>query len=223
MTGKTIAHYEILEKLGEGGMGVVYKARDTRLNRLVALKVLPADKLGDEDRMRRFAQEARTASALNHPNIITIHDIASEAGVQFIVMEYVASKTLDQIIPRKGMRLAEALKVAVQMADALAAASLAGVIHRDIKPGNVMVSDSGHVKVLDFGLAKLSERAVSAEQATATIVAGDAERPRTREGVVIGTVSYMSPEQAEGKPLDSRSDIFSFGSVLYEMVTGQRA
>ena len=222
MTGRTIAHYEILEQLGEGGMGVVYKARDTRLNRFVALKLLPADKLADEERLRRFTQEARTASGLNHPNIITIHDISSADGLPYIVMEFVSGKTLDQLIPRKGMRLAEVLKIAVQIADALAAAAAAGVIHRDIKPGNVMVSESGHVKVLDFGLAKLSERALSAEQSTATILQ-DAERPRTREGTVIGTVSYMSPEQAEGKPVDPRSDIFSFGALLYEMVTGQRA
>ena len=222
MTGRTIAHYEILEKLGEGGMGVVYKARDTRLNRFVTLKLLPADKIADEERLRRFTQEARTASGLNHPNIITIHDIASEDGVQFMVMEFVAGKTLDQVIPRKGMRLAEVLKIGAQIAEALTAAAAAGVIHRDIKPGNVMVSDNGHVKVLDFGLAKMSERVVSSEGATATFV-GEAENPRTREGTVIGTVSYMSPEQAEGRPLDPRSDIFSFGALLYEMVTGQRA
>jgi serine/threonine protein kinase/Tol biopolymer transport system component len=221
MTGKNIGHYEILEKLGEGGMGVVYKARDTRLNRFVALKLLPAQKLADEDRLRRFTQEAHTASALNHPNIITIHDIGTDNGEAYIVMEYIAGKTLDQLIPRRGMRLAEVLKISAQAADALAAAAAAGVIHRDVKPGNIMVTDSGLVKVLDFGLAKLSELATNAEAATATI-AGD-DRPRTREGTVIGTVSYMSPEQAEGKPLDPRSDIFSFGAVLYEMVTGQRA
>jgi len=221
MNGRTIGHYEVLEKLGEGGMGVVYKARDVRLNRFVALKLLSSYKVADEDRLRRFTQEAHTASALNHPNIVTIHDIGTEGGAAYIVMEYVVGKTLDQLIPRKGMRLAEVLKIAVQAADGLAAAAAAGVIHRDVKPGNVMVTDSGLVKVLDFGLAKLAERAASPEQATATIM--DAERPRTREGTIIGTVSYMSPEQAEGKPLDPRSDIFSFGAVLYEMVTGQRA
>jgi Tol biopolymer transport system component/tRNA A-37 threonylcarbamoyl transferase component Bud32 len=223
MIGRTVAHYEILEKLGEGGMGVVYKARDTRLNRFVALKLLPTEKLGDEEHLRRFTQEARTASALNHPNIITIHDIASAGGVHFIVMEYVAGKTLDHLIPRKGMRIADVLKIGEQIGDALAAAANAGVIHRDVKPGNVMVSDTNHVKVLDFGLAKLCERAASSEQATATIAVDEQERPHTREGTVIGTISYMSPEQAEGKPLDPRSDIFSFGAVLYEMVTGQRA
>src|SRR5215471_6238989 len=221
MNGRTIGHYEVLEKLGEGGMGVVYKARDVRLNRFVALKLLSSYKVADEDRLRRFTQEAHTASALNHPNIVTIHDIGTEGGAAYIVMEYVVGKTLDQLIPRKGMRLAEVLKTAVQAADGLAAAAAAGVIHRDVKPGNVMVTDSGLVKVLDFGLAKLAKRAASPEQVTATIM--DAERPRTREGTIIGTVSYMSPEQAEGKPLDPRSDIFSFGAVLYEMVTGQRA
>ena len=143
--------------LGAGGMGVVYKARDTRLNRSVAIKVLPADKVSDPERKRRFIQEARAASALNHPNIITLYDIGSESGIDFIVMEYVAGKTLDQRIPRKGMRLNEALKLAIQMADALAKAHSAGIIHRDLKPTNVMVTEDGLVKVLDFGLAKLTE------------------------------------------------------------------
>jgi serine/threonine protein kinase/Tol biopolymer transport system component len=224
MSVRSIAHYEILEKLGEGGMGVVYKARDTRLNRNVALKLLPAEKFGDEERIRRLAQEARAASSLNHPNIITIHDIGAEDGVPYLVMEYVAGKTLDELIPRKGMRISEVFKIAVQVADALTAAAAAGVIHRDIKPGNVMVTDSGLVKVLDFSLAKFATPAAAVEGATATVVkTADAERPRTREGTVLGTVCYMSPEQAEGKPLDSRSDIFSFGATLYEMTTGQHA
>jgi serine/threonine protein kinase len=223
MTGSSIAHYEILEKLGEGGMGIVHKARDTRLNRLVAIKFLPAGNIADEDRLRRFTKEARTASALNHPNIVTIHDIGSEGEAPFIVMEYVAGKTLDHLIPRKGMRLTESLKFAVQIADALAAAT-AGVIHRDVKPGNIMVTDSGLVKVLDFGLAKLAESSAETGPATATIAMEDEEvQPHTGRGVVLGTVSYMSPEQAEGKPLDARSDIFSFGALLYEMTTGQLA
>ena len=184
MTGSVLAHYEILEKLGEGGMGVVYKARDTRLNRFVALKLLPAEKIAGDDRLRRFTQEARTASALNHPNIVTIHDILSEAGTPFIVMEYVTGKTLDHMIPRKGMRLNEALKVAVQIADALSAAAAAGVIHRDVKPGNVMVTDSGLVKVLDFGLAKIAEGAAAgADRATATIaLAGELEEDARARG-----------------------------------------
>src|SRR5262249_1789153 len=141
MMGTTLGHYEILEKLGEGGMGVVYKARDLRLGRLVAVKVLPENRLCDADRLRRFSQEARTASALNHPNIITIHDSADEAGKQYIVMEYVLGKTLDQLIPRKGMLLAEVLKIGIQVADAVAAAAAAGVVHRDLKPANIMVAD----------------------------------------------------------------------------------
>ena len=217
MIGKTIAHYQILEKLGEGGMGVVYKARDTHLDRLVALKVLPPEKVADPERKRRFVQEAKAASALNHPNIITIHDIASENGIDFIVMEYVQGKTLDALVPRKGLRLNETLKLAIQMADALAKAHSAGIIHRDLKPTNVMVTDDGLVKVLDFGLAKLTEVSESGDETTRTL------EHQTEEGTIVGTVSYMSPEQAEGKKVDARSDIFSFGSVLYEMATGQQA
>ena len=157
LVGQQLGSYQILSLLGTGGMGVVYKARDTRLNRSVAIKVLPPDQVSDPERKRRFIQEARAASALNHPNIITIYDIGSEGGIDFIVMEYVAGKTLDQLIPRKGMRLNEALKLAVQMADALAKAHSAGIVHRDLKPGNVMVTEDGLVKVLDFGLAKLTE------------------------------------------------------------------
>src|ERR1700758_4521347 len=154
MIGKTVAHYQILEKLGEGGMGVVYKARDTHLDRLVALKVLPPEKVADAERKRRFVQEAKSASALNHPNIITIYDIASDNGIDFIAMEYVPGKALNQLISRKGLPLGEALRYGVQIADALAAAHAAGIIHRDLKPGNVMVTESGLVKILDFGLAK---------------------------------------------------------------------
>ena len=217
MIGKTIAHYQILEKLGEGGMGVVYKARDTHLDRLVALKVLPPEKVADPERKRRFVQEAKAASALNHPNIITIHDIASENGIDFIVMEYVQGKTLDALVPRKGLRLNETLKLAIQMADALAKAHSAGIIHRDLKPSNLMVTEAGLVKVLDFGLAKLTEVSESGDETTRTL------EHQTEEGTIVGTVSYMSPEQAEGKKVDARSDIFSFGSVLYEMATGQQA
>ncbi len=217
LIGQQLGSYQILSLLGAGGMGVVYKARDTRLNRTVAIKVLPADRVSDPERKRRFIQEARAASALNHPNIITLYDIGSESGIDFIVMEYVAGKTLDQRIPRKGMRLNEALKVAIQMADALAKAHSAGIIHRDLKPTNVMVTDDGLVKVLDFGLAKLTEVSDSNEGTTRTL------QSLTEEGMIIGTLSYMSPEQAEGKKVDARSDIFSFGAVLYEMTTGQRA
>jgi len=220
--GRTLSHYEIVEKLGEGGMGVVYKARDTRLGRFVAIKVLPPDKVSDVDRTRRFVQEAKAASGLNHPNIITIHDIAEEQGSQFMVMEYVAGKTLDHVTFRRfGLRLNETLNYAVQVADALAAAHEAGIIHRDLKPSNVMVTEKGQVKVLDFGLAKLTEKAEPEQAATQTLQR--AASPMTEEGTVLGTVAYMSPEQAEAKKIDPRSDIFSFGSLLYEMVTGRRA
>jgi serine/threonine-protein kinase len=218
MVGKTVSHYRIIEKLGGGGMGVVYKAEDTRLKRTIALKVLPPDRVADPNRKRRFIQEAQAASALNHPNIITIHDIDEAEGVHFIAMEYVQGKTLDRLIARHGLRVNEALKYAVQMAAALAKAHSAGIVHRDLKPTNVMATDDGLVKVLDFGLAKLTEAVPTGEAETAA-TAG----PVTEEGTIVGTVGYMSPEQAEGKPVDARSDIFSFGSVLYEMLTGQRA
>jgi serine/threonine protein kinase len=217
LLGQQVGSYQIQSLLGAGGMGVVYKGRDLRLNRSVAIKVLPRDKMSDPERKRRFIQEARAASALNHPNIITIHDVGNEGGIDFIVMEYVTGKTLDQRIPRKGMKLNEVLKLAVQMADALVKAHSAGIIHRDLKPTNVMVPDDGLVKVLDFGLAKLTEVSESGEEGTGKL------QSQTEEGMIIGTVSYMSPEQAEGKKVDARSDIFSFGAVLYEMVTGRKA
>jgi Tol biopolymer transport system component/predicted Ser/Thr protein kinase len=218
MIGKTISHYRVLEKLGSGGMGVVYKAEDTKLGRTIALKVLPPERVADPNRRRRFIQEARAASALNHPNIITIHDIDEAEGVHFIAMEYVAGKTLDRLMAGHGLRVNEALKYAVQMAAALAKAHSAGIVHRDLKPTNVMVTDDGLVKVLDFGLAKLTEAVPTGEAETVASVG-----PVTEEGTIVGTVGYMSPEQAEGKPVDARSDIFSFGSVLYEMLTSQRA
>ncbi len=226
LTGRTISHYQIIEKLGEGGMGVVYKARDTHLDRFVAIKVLPPEKVADAERKRRFVQEAKSASALNHPNIITIHDIASDNGLDFIAMEYVPGKALNQLIARKGLPLAEALKYAVQIADALAAAHAAGIIHRDLKPANVMVSGapkrSGLIKVLDFGLAKLTDKGDSSDRGF-TESLDDEDTPASGQGTVVGTISYMSPEQAEGKKVDARSDIFSFGALLYEMVTGRRA
>ncbi len=207
--GQTILHYRVVEKIGEGGMGIIYKALDTHLNRPVAIKVLPAEMVTGVERRHRFVQEARAASALNHPNIITVYDINQSEGTDFIAMEYVDGKTLDQLIPRKGMRLSEALKCSVQIADALAAAHAAGIVHRDLKPANVMVTKTGLVKVLDFGLAKLTERTVSDELRTT-----EPMEPHTDEGTIAGTVAYMSPEQAEGRKIDARSDIFSFGSVL---------
>ncbi len=215
MIGRTLDHYRIESKLGEGGMGVVYKAQDIHLGRPVAIKVLPAEKVADPDRKQRFVQEAKAASALNHPNIVTIYDIRSEGGVDFIVMECIEGRTLDELVPAKGMRPAQGLKYAVQIAHALAKAHGAGIVHRDLKPSNVMVTDEGRVKILDFGLAKLMEPADDSPDA-ATV------RPMTQEGMVVGTPAYMSPEQAEGRRLDARSDIFSFGSVLYEMVTGRK-
>jgi serine/threonine protein kinase len=214
---RNISHYSILEKLGEGGMGVVYKARDTHLDRFVAIKLLPAEKVSDPERHLRFVQEAKAASLLNHPNIITVYDIGEAEGMDFISMEYVTGKTLDQLIQRRGMRLNDALKYAVQIADALARAHSAGIVHRDLKPANIMVNEHGLVKVLDFGLAKLTEATpADGDESTRTM------RPATEEGKIVGTVAYMSPEQAEGKKVDARSDIFSFGSVLYEMVTGEK-
>jgi len=223
MEGATLGHFALLEKIGEGGMGRVYKARDSRLDRLVAIKLLPEAKLADADRRARFIQEARSASALNHPNIITIHEIGEQDGQTFIVMELLEGKALNELIPRKGMRLTEALRIAVQVSDALAAAHAAGIVHRDLKPGNIMVDAHGRAKVLDFGLAKLSAPAATAALAIDEETRTVATQPRTEEGVIIGSVPYMSPEQAEGRPVDARSDIFSFGAVLYEMVTGQRA
>jgi Tol biopolymer transport system component len=202
-------------------MGLVWKARDTRLDRFVALKTLPAERVADPERKRRFAQEAKSASALNHPNIVHIYDIADADGMQFIAMEYVHGKTLEQLIGRKGLRLNEVLKYALQIADALAKAHSARLIHRDLKPSNIMVTDGGLVKVLDFGLAKLAETATGEfdEKANSTELQGRC----TEEGTIVGTTAYMSPEQVESTKLDARSDIFSFGAVLYEMVTGRRA
>jgi len=220
MTGRSIAHYSILEKLGEGGMGLVYEARDQHLDRVVALKVLPADKMADPERRRRFVQEAKAASALNHPNIVAIYDIDEADGVCFIAMERVEGETLDTLIGRKGLPLRRALGLAVQLADGLGKAHAAGIIHRDLKPSNIMVTPDGVVKILDFGLAKLVEPAEPVDDAAPTRTYDP--RPATEEGTILGTVAYMSPEQAEGKRLDARSDIFSFGSVLYEMLTGRR-
>jgi Tol biopolymer transport system component len=196
-------------------MGVVYKAQDTRLDRFVAIKVLPPDKVADVERKRRFVQEARSASALNHPNIVTIHDIDSENGADFIAMEYLDGRTLGRIIPAHGLPPREALRYAVQVSDALAAAHVKGIVHRDVKPGNVMVTKSGVAKVLDFGLAKLTEWRAGEEISTRTMAES------TADGVVVGTVAYMSPEQTEGGPVDARSDIFSFGVMLYQMLTGR--
>ena len=221
LIGRTLGHFEILEKLGEGGMGVVYKARDSHLDRVVAIKILPPDRVADPARRLRFAQEAKSASALNHPGIITIYDIAQQDGIDFIAMEFLPGRTLDRVIPRHGLRLNETLDYGIQIADALAAAHAAGIVHRDLKPANVIVSEQGRIKLLDFGLAKLVERSGLAEWDDRPTAAQ--RTPMTGQGAIVGTAAYMAPEQAEGKAVDARSDIFSFGSMLYEMVTGQRA
>ncbi len=230
MPGMTILHYEFLEKIGSGGMGEVFKAQDKRLNRFVAIKALPYARSGDPERRRRFVQEAQAASSLSHPNIITIHDIFQEGDTHFIVMEYVAGRTLLDLIPPTGMRVSQMLLYAAQMADALSAAHQAGIIHRDFKPANVMITASGLVKVLDFGLAKLMQPQaawMTSPAESETMLIGDqithSSGPQTAEGSILGTVNYMSPEQAEGKRVDGRSDIFSLGAVMYEMVTGRRA
>jgi serine/threonine protein kinase/tetratricopeptide (TPR) repeat protein len=212
--GEHIGPYEILALLGAGGMGEVYKARDTRLHRIIALKTLPADKVNDADRRRRFLVEAQAASRLSHPNIVTIHDISEANGACFIAMEYVAGNTLEQKNIEGGLPLEEAMKYAAEVADALAAAHAAGIIHRDLKPANILITEDGRVKLLDFGLAKLVEPVISA---------ADAATLHTLPGIIMGTAVYMSPEQAEGRELDARSDIFSFGLVLYEMLSGQCA
>src|SRR5580704_5909457 len=214
--GVRIGPYEILALLGAGGMGEVSKARDSRLHRTVALKTLPAEKAADADRKRRLLVEARAASRLKHPNIVTIYDISDENGVYFIAMEYVDGVTLEQANTGSGLPLKNAMKYAGEIADALAAAHSVGIVHRDLKPANIIITEDGRVKLLDFGLAKLTELWVpAAETATANL--------DTVSGTIVGTAAYMSPEQAEGRELDVRSDIFSFGLVLYEMLSGKRA
>jgi serine/threonine protein kinase len=217
LVGRKLGRYQVISQLGSGGMGAVYLARDMRLKRDVALKVVRPDSLADPHRTQRFIQEARAASALNHPHIVGIHDVDQIDGVDFIVMEYVPGRTLTEVIGHRGLPLTEALAYAIQIADALTAAHAAGIVHRDLKPGNIMLNDRREVKVLDFGLAKLMERPTASDSTSMETAV------HTAKGTIVGTAAYMSPEQTEGKEVDARSDIFSFGAVLFEMLTGEPA
>ena len=215
MIGESVHHYRILEKLGAGGMGDVYLAEDGKLKRKVALKVLPEAMASDPKRLARFQREAEAVAALNHPNIVTIYSVEEAGGVHFLTMELVEGGSLQELLQGTELELRKFFDVAIPLADALAAAHAKGITHRDLKPANVMVTEEGRVKMLDFGLSKFVERAEPASEESAT-------RARTEDGLVVGTVPYMSPEQIEGKELDHRTDIFSLGILLYEMAAGER-
>lgn len=215
LIGQTIGHYKIIEKLGQGGMGVIYRAFDTHLDRTVAIKVLPAEVVANKERKQRFVREAKAASALNHPNVAHIYEIGEVGSVHFIAMEYVEGQTLDAKLCGRPLDVAEITNIGIQIADALHEAHSKGVTHRDIKPTNIMITPGGQVKVLDFGLAKMAKPKGQALDSDSSTLA------KTKPGVVMGTVAYMSPEQARGETVSSATDIFSFGIILYELTTGQ--
>ena len=219
--GAKLGPYEVLAPIGAGGMGEVYKAKDTRLDRTVAIKVLPSHLADNPDLKQRFEREARAVSSLNHPHICTLHDVGEQDGTAFLVMEYIEGETLADRLKKGALPLEQALRYGIEIADALDKAHRQGVVHRDLKPGNIMLTKSG-AKLLDFGLAKLRTD-VSAEAPSMLSALPTEEKPLTREGSILGTIQYMAPEQLEGKDADARTDIFAFGSVLYEMLTGRKA